>query len=363
MGTLLASRLKARLIDMGAGYVKVGQLLASRPDLVGDDAALELSSLNDGVPPMDFGVVRGICDAEHRGLMDAGSLVEAPVAAGSVGQVHLAKVRGRTVVVKVIRPDAVETSMRVLRRVRDAAFWSPGIRRAVTEMEGMLRSETDMGREADMMRFFRGAAEDVRIPRIVSAAPRSILMEYLPATRPVTRDATLTLLRGVVGAMFRSGVVYCDLHAGNYGQDAAGRPVLWDFGSCVRLPPMSFKKIVHGVFSRERGILLDGVVECGLFDGDVASLRSFCDQLVAFSETSDLPAMLLGVSTSGLSSTARGTALVRCITLVDAACREYTPRIEMLELLSGVIRDSSMDPEWLVLQLVYKSWSDVSGRH
>ena len=117
--------LREMLDELGPTFVKFGQLLSTRPDLVPPEIAAELRQLQDAVSPLPWEDVERVIQEELHG--DVGTLFASferePVAAASIGQVHLAElVTGRRVAVKVQRPTAaaqIDSDIALLRQVRE----------------------------------------------------------------------------------------------------------------------------------------------------------------------------------------------------------------------------------------------------
>src|SRR5205823_6863577 len=99
-----AQRFRFSLEELGTTYIKLGQLLSSRPDLLPDVYIEELERLVDEVPPVAFPAIREVIEREI-GVDEFASIDEEPLASASIGQIHRALLRsGRDVVVKVRRP-------------------------------------------------------------------------------------------------------------------------------------------------------------------------------------------------------------------------------------------------------------------
>src|SRR5688572_3733277 len=107
-----AKAFKDRLIELGPAYIKLGQVLSTRPDLLPSEYIAELEHLQDSVPPMEFADVEAAIEAELGAKINKlfGSFEQVPLGSASLGQVHAATLRdGRDVVVKVQRPGIRET--------------------------------------------------------------------------------------------------------------------------------------------------------------------------------------------------------------------------------------------------------------
>jgi ubiquinone biosynthesis protein len=174
-------RLRAMLDELGPTFVKFGQLLSTRPDIVPPDIVAELRGLQDDVSPVPFDQVRRVVE-EELGLTIEQAFVEfdeRPLAAASIGQVHLARLPGgQEVVVKVQRPDAerqISADLQLMyqaarvakERVKRLAFID--VVGLVDEFARSVRQELDYRIEARNAEVFRRsfAGDDtVRVPRV-----------------------------------------------------------------------------------------------------------------------------------------------------------------------------------------------------
>ncbi|HEX2201601.1 MAG TPA: AarF/UbiB family protein, partial [Gammaproteobacteria bacterium] len=168
-------RILHALEDLGPIFVKFGQLLSTRRDLIPDDIADALARLRDRVPPFPGTEARGIIEAAYGGPLSAifSEFEEQPLASASIAQVHAARLQnGREVVVKVVRPGIKKLIRRDLSLLYIAAelserYWQDGRRlrpvRLVAEFEKTILDELDMIREAanasQLRRNFRGSLE------------------------------------------------------------------------------------------------------------------------------------------------------------------------------------------------------------
>jgi ubiquinone biosynthesis protein len=147
-----AERLAAALTRLGPSHVKFGQFLATRPDVVGQRVAADLSLLQDRMPPFPTDVARRTVEASlGKRIADVFTVFDEPVAAASISQVHPALTKaGRKVAVKVLRPQVRERFSRDLRAMR---------------------------RGAELAEQFSPEAKRLRITGVVDTLIRSVTME------------------------------------------------------------------------------------------------------------------------------------------------------------------------------------------
>src|SRR5690625_3405866 len=166
-------RIRRALEDLGPIYVKFGQILSTRRDLIPPDIAVELARLQDKVPPFPGAIAKQIVERAYgRPLTEVfASFDETPFASASVAQVHGARLHdGTEVVVKVIRPGIEKQISRDLNLMYAFAelaerYWKEGVRlrprEVVEEFDKNLNDELDLMREAasasQLRRNFEGS--------------------------------------------------------------------------------------------------------------------------------------------------------------------------------------------------------------
>ena len=252
-----AVRLRRALDDLGPTFVKFGQLLSTRSDIIPEGILSELQKLQDKVAPMPLEVARAVIEREL-GVPAEKLLAEFdPVWLGSasIGQVYRARLHGgEQVAVKVQRPEApgrVEADlalMRDLAALLDARFGDRifiDVKELVAEFEGVIRRELDYEQEAENARRFAAnfAETPVKIPEIHNdlSTKRVITMEYIEGTRfldvrpllltPAERRRVATMGAETIFKMaFEDGFFHGDPHPGNLFLTQGGELALLDFG-------------------------------------------------------------------------------------------------------------------------------------
>ncbi len=161
----LGIRIRLALEELGPIFVKFGQAVSTRGDLLPLEVALELSKLQDQVPPFDSGIAVELLETAFGSRVDEifAAFEREPLAAASVAQVHSAKLAtGESVVVKILRPgvrDAIDRDLEVLYAVARLAerYWDEGPRLKPVEVVGEF--EKTLGRELDLLREAANAAQ------------------------------------------------------------------------------------------------------------------------------------------------------------------------------------------------------------
>lgn len=276
--TRVARSLRKALTEAGVTFVKFGQMLGTRADLLPASYIAELSKLHSEVEAEPWSAVRpALVDALEQPIDTVfASIDETPMAAASVAQIHAATLPdGTAVVVKLQRPKArdqvtadLDILHRLATRLEGATAWGRQLG-AVGLAEGFaesLHEELDYTVEVGNMRSVAAASELI-VPRAYPelSSERVIVMERIagtPLSASATRladldDATRAnlanrLLSGVLRQIFVHGVFHADLHPGNVILTDDGDLALLDFGSVGRLDRPTRSALIMLLYSVER---------------------------------------------------------------------------------------------------------------
>jgi predicted unusual protein kinase regulating ubiquinone biosynthesis (AarF/ABC1/UbiB family) len=256
--------LRDKLIALGPTFIKLGQMLAMRLDLLPGEYLQALVSLQDSVPPFATKRARRIIAEELGAAPETlfGRFDAHPVAAASLGQVYRARLKtGQEVAVKVQRPGLVHRIEVDLAVLRCLVCGLDRFRLLPCEMDwlGMLAEfratifrELDYVQEAQHAEIFRkhfASWRDVYVPRIYPelSTRRVLVMEYITGLK-VTETAQLAaaghnprrvvtlLVRTYLKQLLEDGFFHADPHPGNLRVMADGRLAFFDFGMVGRLP-------------------------------------------------------------------------------------------------------------------------------
>jgi ubiquinone biosynthesis protein len=372
-------RLRQTLDDLGPTFVKFGQVLSTRSDILPDSVLAELQKLQDTVRPMPAGAAQAIVERE------LGAPVEEvftrfdpePLGSASIGQVHRAVLRdGEVVAVKVQRPEApgrVESDLELMREFADFLDRRFGrrifvdVRGLVAEFETVIRRELDYTAEAENARRFavNFAGTPVVIPRVhLEYSTRRVLtLQNIEGTRfhdiqplllsPSERRRVASMGADAIFKMaFEDGFFHGDPHPGNLILTPKGDLALLDFGMVgymSRGDIEALSRLFIAVIQRDAAAALRGLESLGVryateVRGDLErDLREFFNKYSGLS----VGEVTLGQALSELISLARRyrlrvppvfPLLTKALVTAEGLARAIDPTINVYEVAQPYAR-------------------------
>ncbi|MFC5569456.1 ABC1 kinase family protein [Lysobacter yangpyeongensis] len=361
----------ADLEALGPTFIKFGQALSTRPDLVPPAYLAALERTQDNVSPVPAEQIRAVIEAELG--VRPGHLFETfddvPLGSASLAQVHRATLRdGRAVAVKVQRPDistVIQTDLDALAAIAARADTATRVGRRVHfadwvhEFRKALLLELDYGCEAENLARFSRHFSDY--PEIFIPAPlwnfsaRRVLTMDLVTGHKVTelsglfrtehdvRDLAEALLRGYLDQVLVYGDIHADPHPGNLLVTDDGRLALFDLGMVVHVPPRQRDRLFRLLFAAVDGRGEEAAREAiamgtRLEDFEEERFMREVGQLVAryaahpsaSASESRLLFDIVRVSTAcGLRSPSELSLLGKTLAHLETTCRALDPRVDM----------------------------------
>jgi predicted unusual protein kinase regulating ubiquinone biosynthesis (AarF/ABC1/UbiB family) len=303
-----AETLLDSMLTLGPTFIKLGQLLSTRPDVLPPEYIAEFTKLQDRVPPAEWAEAEAVIEGELGPVEEEfDSFDTDPISGASLGQVYVAEVDGQQVAVKVRRPGVrqlVEADLRVIRWsvpvlsqfVDDVRSFS--LETLADEFAKTIREEMNYEREAGMLQEirenFRGN-DSVRIPSVVETHSTEgvLTMEYVEGTKinNLGRLETLGIDRGELAErlqflylqmIMEDGVFHADPHPGNLAVADDGTLVLYDFGMSGYVDPYIQENVVEfytAVVREDFDAIIDALIEIGTLspDADRELMREILD--------------------------------------------------------------------------------------
>lgn len=373
------------LMAMGPAYIKFGQVLSTRPDVVGNDLVTQLRVLQDKLPPFSLEDARETIAQELGQPVDrVFSTLSEPVAAASIAQVHKAHLAdtGQAVAVKVLRP-GIE---RAFRRDVDAFYFaarvvdllSPSAKRlrpldVIAHFEGVVMGELDLRLESSAAaEFAANTAEDAgfSVPSVIwpASGRRVMTLEWvdgLNATDLAGLDAaghTRKILAERVLQMFlrhalRDGYFHADMHQGNLKIAPNGDIVALDFGIMGRIDEYTrrvYAEILYGFIKRDYRRVAEVHFEAGYVPADrdvdafAQALRAVGEPIFGMDASQISMGRLLNylfevTERFGMATRTELILLQRTMVVVEGVARTLDSHINIWEVARPVVEDYIRD--------------------
>ena len=367
------------LEELGPTYVKLGQILSIRTDLISSEYCKELQKLRSQVSPMPYDEVRAVLyEAYKKDPEDVfASIVKTPIGSASIAQVHEAFLKsGEHVVLKVQRRGIYGTMerdvammQRMLRFVPPALKGFVDLERVISEFWSAAKEEMDFLREAANMETFSKNNENVVFvasPKLYSelTTAQVLVMEYIDGysvsdTHKLEQEGYdlveigEKLADNYVRQIMQDGFFHADPHPGNL-RIRGGKIVWLDMGMMGRLTPRDKSLIAKAVKAIARGNnseLVDVILALGIFHGKPNRIRLYTDieGLMTRYGTLDIGSIDIAalltelieiMSANELAMPAQLTLLARGMTTIEGVIADLSPQVNIVEVASGRISAS-----------------------
>ncbi len=367
------------LTALGPAYIKFGQVLSTRPDIVGDELALQLKYLQDKLPPFPIAVAKQMIEAELMVPVDQiFSEFSEPVAAASIAQVHKARLthNGQQVAVKVLRPN-IE---RAFRKDIDAFYLAariiellaPAARRlrpmeVITHFEGVVLQELDLRLESAAAGEFAANTEKdagFQVPSVVwDYSGRQVMtLEWAEGTNMADNLAIDAAGhdRRVLGARvlqlflshaLRDGYFHADMHQGNLKVAANGNIIAYDFGIMGRLDEYTrrvYAEILFGFIRKDYRRVAEVHFEAGYVPADrdidefARALRVVGEPIFGMDASRISMARLLSylfevTERFGMETRTELILLQRTMVVVEGVARSLDPHINIWQVARPIV--------------------------
>lgn len=287
----IGERLRLSLEELGPTFVKLGQIISTRPDILPSEVISELEKLQDAVPPFSFADVKSLIESEFDDKLENifKEFNETPLAAASIAQVHLARLySGKKVVVKVQRPGIERNIDLDLKILEDLAHFIDShtkygrlydFPKMVQEFKDKLKNELDFRIEGENAETFKenfSKDEGVKVPDIIwtHTTRRVLTMEHIDGIRlnnfTALDNAGLNrkiiaknLAKSIFNQILRDGFFHGDPHPGNIMILPDNTIVFLDLGMVGKLNEerkIQFLKILMGVVFKNSRLITQAII-------------------------------------------------------------------------------------------------------
>jgi ubiquinone biosynthesis protein len=384
------------LTALGPAYIKFGQILSTRPDVVGDELAEQLKYLQDKLPPFPNAIAQRMIEAELGLAVDqAFAEFSEPVAAASIAQVHRAKLAdtGEDVAVKVLRPN-IERAFRTdidafYLAARIIELLSPASRRlrpmdVIAHFEGVVLGELDLRLESSAAsEFAANTAEDegFQVPKPVWYLSGRTVMTLgwaegvsmadnaaIDAAGHDRRVLGNRVLHLFLNHALRDGYFHADMHQGNLKVAANGDIIAYDFGIMGRIDEYTrrvYAEILFGFIRKDYRRVAEVHFEAGYVPADrdidefARALRAVGEPIFGMDASRISMARLLAylfevTERFGMETRTELILLQRTMVVVEGVARSLDPHINIWQVAKPIVEGyiaSNVGPKAIVRDL------------
>ncbi|WP_050930144.1 2-polyprenylphenol 6-hydroxylase [Aestuariivita boseongensis] len=366
---------------LGPAYIKFGQILSTRPDVVGDEMAQQLRVLQDKLPAFAIADAKKVVESEL-GLPVDQTFDEfsEPIAAASIAQVHKARMKdtGEALAVKVLRPGIERAFQKDIDAFYFAAamieFFAPFSRRlrpkdVIAHFDGVVQGELDLRLESAAASEFAANTEGdagFKLPRILwNFSSRRVMTmtwadgvnmgdnEALDAAGHDRREIGERVLRLFLQHALRDGYFHADMHQGNLKVAANGDIIAYDFGIMGHIDEYTrrvYAEILYGFIRRDYKRVAEVHFEAGYVPADrdvdefARALRAVGEPIFGMDATQISMGRVLAylfevTERFGMETRTELILLQRTMVVVEGVARSLNPHVNMWEVAKPVVED------------------------
>ena len=383
---LTPEELRVTLEDLGPTYVKIGQIMSSRVDLLPESYCKELEKLRQNVQELDPQLARAVIEEQTGKKIDEiySEFRDRPLGSASVGQAHFGILKdGRKVVTKVRRPGIAEMMRQdfvLLRKlakgfsvVTEAADDSDeqlDLIEVIEEFEKVTEEELDFRTEARNTKFFKENCiedeEKITCPDVVDELTTECMftMSFVDGYSISKKDRVIedgydvedigrNIVENYVHQILDVGTFHADPHQGNI-MISHGKPVWIDFGMLGRITDGDIniiQSLVLAVLEKDVETIANSIMSMGAStpqtnrDRMMEDLDSFLDRYCSVTSINDLDVSVLFEEICNLAAKhhvkmpGRFTMLVRSLGTIEGVIEEFCPALNLFEILSNKMMD------------------------
>ncbi len=367
------------LTALGPAYIKFGQVLSTRPDIVGDELAVQLKYLQDKLPPFPTAIAKQMIEAELELPLDQlFSEFSEPVAAASIAQVHRARLvdTGEDVAVKVLRP-GIERAFRkdidaFYLAARGIELLAPAARRlrpmdVITHFEGVVMGELDLRLESSAAaEFGSNTAKDegFQVPKPYwFLSSRNVMTlgwaegiglndnDAIDAAGHDRKVLGTRVLHLFLNHALRDGYFHADMHQGNLKIAANGDIIAYDFGIMGRIDEYTrrvYAEILFGFIRKDYRRVAEVHFEAGYVPADrdidefARALRAVGEPIFGMDASRISMARLLAylfevTERFGMETRTELILLQRTMVVVEGVARSLDPHINIWEVAKPIV--------------------------
>ncbi len=369
------------LTALGPAYIKFGQILSTRPDVVGDEMALQLRVLQDQLPPFDIEAAKVEVEKElGRSVDSIFSEFSEPVAAASIAQVHKARLisTGEDVAVKVLRPGIEKAFQKDVDAFYLAArmveLFSPGSRRlrpmdVIEHFDGVVQGELDLRLESSAASEYAANTKDdagFELPEIKwdYSARRVMTLGWAEGVPMGDNDAIDAIgvdrveLSERILALFlqhalRDGYFHGDMHQGNLKVAENGNIIAFDFGIMGHIDEYTrrvYAEILYGFIRKDYKRVAEVHFEAGYVPADkdvdefARALRAVGEPIFGMDADHISMARLLAylfevTERFGMETRTELILLQRTMVVVEGVARSLNPQMNIWQVAAPIVTD------------------------